>query len=64
MLPIMETIAKFLSCNLLTYKTSNLKQELTDTYSVSVTRLDQIKPLIFYFNKYPLLGIKGKDFKD
>lgn len=30
MLPIMETIAQFLMCNILTYKKSNLKQELRD----------------------------------
>lgn len=62
MLPIMETIAQFLMCNILTYKKSNLKQELRDLYSVSVTH--QLRPLLVYFNKYPLLGIKGKDFKD
>jgi hypothetical protein len=47
MLPIMETIAKFLMCNILTYKKSNLKQELIDTYTVSVTRIDQLKPLMY-----------------
>ena len=64
MLPIMETIAQFLMCNILTYKKSNLKQELRDLYSVSVTRIDKLIPIIEYFNKFPLLGIKGKDFKD
>lgn len=49
MLPIMETIAQFLMCNILTYKKSNLKQELRDLYSVSVTRIDQLRPLICLF---------------
>ena len=64
---ILEEIAQFLSCNLLTVKrnhTKPLKLEPIDTLSVSVTSLDKIEPLLNYFNKYPLLGVKGLDFKD
>lgn len=31
---------------------------------MSLSSIDKLKPLIKYFNKFPLLGIKGKDFKD
>lgn len=67
MLPLMEEIGKFLSCNVIVVKknpTLPLKLEPIDTLSVSVTSLDKIKPLIDYFNKYPILGVKGLDFKD
>jgi hypothetical protein len=65
MLSIMERIAKFLMCNILIYtKKANTTQELAELFSVSVTRLDKLKPIVDYFNKYPLLGIKGKDFQD
>jgi hypothetical protein len=32
--------------------------------SVSVTSLDKLRPIVDYFNKYPLLGVKGLDLKD
>jgi hypothetical protein len=65
MLSIMEKIAKFLMCNILTYtKKRNTTQELAELLSVSVTRLEKLKPIVDYFNQYPLLGLKGKDFKD
>jgi hypothetical protein len=61
----MEIIAKFLMCNILTYtKKGKTTQELAELLSVSVTRLDKLKPIVDYFNKYPLLGLKAKDFKD
>jgi len=60
MLPIMNIIAKFLMCNLLTYST----KESGEILSISISRLESLKYILFYFNKYPLLGIKSKDFKD
>jgi hypothetical protein len=52
-------------CNILTYtKKGKTTQELAELLSVSVTRLDKLKPIVDYFNKYPLLGLKAKDFKD
>lgn len=56
----MEQIALFLQCNLLTFK----KESNSEVLSVSVTSIEKLKPLILFFNNYPLLGIKGKDFKD
>lgn len=65
--PIMEKIALFLQCNLLTYKLKRTKEPsstMSEVLSVSVSSIDKLKPLINYFNNFPLLGIKGKEFKD
>lgn len=65
MLPIMEQIAQFLMCNLLTFNINNPKSKsTTEILSVSVTSLDKLRPIVDYFNKYPLLGVKGLNFKD
>jgi hypothetical protein len=65
MLPIMEIISHFLMCNLKTYKQKNNSgQELGEILSLSISGIDKLGSIIDYFNKYPLLGIKGKDFKD
>lgn len=64
MLPIMEKISQFLMCNLKTYKIKNSEQILSDVLSVNVTGINKLSLLIDYFNKYPLLGVKNKDFKD
>jgi hypothetical protein len=37
---------------------------MSEALSVSVSSIDKLKPLINYFNQFPLLGQKGKDFKD
>jgi hypothetical protein len=55
----MESLSKFLFCKLSIYKTN--KGEML---SLSVSAIDKIRSIIEYFNKYPLIGIKGKDFKD
>ena len=60
MLSIMEELAKFLSCKLSVYvgiKNNNI-------LSLNVVAIDKVKFVIDYFNKYPLLGTKYKDFKD
>lgn len=62
MLPLMETLALFLSCKLNTY-TMNSKFNPQEVLSLSVTGIKNLEFLVNYFNKYPLLGIKGKDFK-
>jgi len=54
----MQTLASFLSCNLNTY-TNNLGVEIL---SVNVSSIDNIKLLVDYFNKYPLLGTKSEDY--
>ena len=64
MFPIMETISQFLMCNLITYKINNSQKELREILSLSVSSINKLEFIINYFNKYPLLGIKGKDFKD
>jgi len=56
MLNIMENLAKFLSCKLSVYEIKTGK-----VLSLNVTA---IKFVVEYFNKYPLLGVKGKDFRD
>lgn len=57
LLPFMKELSQFLNCNLLTYNDNKV-------LSVSLTPLEKLNNLIIYFNKFPLLGIKGKDFKD
>lgn len=60
MLPVMEKIACFLSCEVKSYK---IKPDLTEILSLSVHSIAKLEFIIKYFNKYPLLGVKGKDFK-
>jgi hypothetical protein len=55
----MEKISQTLLCNLTTYKSKN-----NEILSIKVVAMDKIKSIINYFNRYPLLGIKSKDFKD
>jgi hypothetical protein len=56
---LMESLSKFLFCKFSIYKTN--KGEML---SLSVSAIEKIRFIIEYFNKYPLIGIKGKDFKD
>ena len=62
MLPIMESLASFLSCKLSTYLLGP-KSNQREVLSLSVTGINSLEFIVNYFNKYPLLGIKGKDFK-
>lgn len=62
MLSIMEEIANCLSCDVKTYNI--LKNDRTTMLSLTVTAIDKLKVVINYFNKYPLLGIKGINFND
>jgi hypothetical protein len=55
----MDLLAKFLNCKLLVYENKTGK-----VLSVSISAIDQIKFIVDYFNKYPLLGTKSKDYKD
>ena len=59
MLPIK---ASFLSCKLNTYLIGS-KSNQREVLSLSVTGINSLEFIVNYFNKYPLLGIKGKDFK-
>ena len=62
MLPIMESLASFLSCKLSFYLIGP-KSNQREVLSLSVTGINSLEFIVNYFNKYPLLGIKGKDFK-
>lgn len=57
LLPFMELLAQFLESNVISYKDNTVLY-------VSVTSLDKLSKLITYFNNFPLLGVKGKDFND
>jgi len=64
---IMEKIANFLSCNLITVKQKSkrpLKLEAIDMLSAEISGLSKIENLINYLNKFPLLGLKLLDFYD
>ncbi len=66
MKPLMESLAQQLNCNLLIFNNIPNKKtnEIKKVYSVSLTTPIKLLPLIEYLNKYRLLGIKYKDFKD
>jgi LAGLIDADG endonuclease len=67
MSPIMEKLAKYLSCNLQRYKKNpnlNLKLDPIDSLVIEIGSLEKIEVLIHYLNKFPLIGIKVLDFND
>jgi hypothetical protein len=55
----MNELASFLSCNLNSYKTA----KDTEVLSLYVSSVNNIKFIVDYFNKYPLIGNKLNDFK-
>jgi hypothetical protein len=57
MKPFMEELALCLSCNLNTYKNKTV-----EVLSLSVSALDNIKIIMNYFDKYPLIGDKLNDY--
>jgi len=59
MKPFMDDLASFLSCNLKSYTTA----KNTGVLSLSVTSINNIKFIVDYFNRYPLIGNKLNDFK-
>lgn len=59
MLDFMQKIAIFLSCEVKSYI---VKPNLTEILSVSVQSIDKVGFLVNYFNTYPLIGVKAKDF--
>lgn len=56
---IMEKLANFLDCKLSIYNNKTGK-----VLSLNVTSLEKVGFVVNYFNQYPLLGTKCKDFKD
>ncbi len=59
MLPFMENLASFLKC---TVKSYNSNKSRSEVLSLSVASIDNIKLLINYFEKYPLLGEKWNNY--
>ena len=59
MLPFMENLASFLGC---TVKSYNSNKSHSEVLSLSVTSIDNLKLLMNYFSKYPLLGEKWDDY--
>lgn len=59
MISIMESLAKYLDCTVSTYKIKEIP-----VLSVSISSIAKIETLIDYISKFPLLGVKGKDYKD
>jgi hypothetical protein len=59
MLPFMEKLALFLGC---TVKSYNSNKTSTEVLSLSVSAINNIKPLIHYFDKYPLIGEKYNNY--
>ena len=65
----MESLACFLNCQVgaKRYKTSlvsrTIQRSPNEMLSVSVQSINNLAILVKYFNKFPLLGTKGKDFK-
>lgn len=59
----METIANFFNVTLLESTRTTFKVS-SSTYFIHVESKDKLSKVIDYFNKYPLMGVKGLDFKD
>lgn len=55
MLPFMEKLGSFLNCNVKMY---NSNKTCTETLSLSVSSIDNLKILIEYFEIHPLIGEK------
>ena len=58
MKPFMNDLALFLSCNVNSYTVKN-----KEVLSLHASAIDNLKLIIDYFNKYPLMGNKLNDFK-
>ena len=59
---IMLEIANSLSCEVKTYNAA--KNSRTTMLSLTVTAVDKLTVIINYFDKYPLLGLKGYNYND
>lgn len=59
MLSFMEKLAFFLECPVKTYS-SNKTQ--TEVLSLTVSALGKLELLVNYFDKFPLIGEKAKDY--
>ena len=61
MLPFMEKLASFLNCDVKFY---NSNKTQTEVLSLTVAAIGKLKLLVNYFDKYPLIGDKAKDYKN
>lgn len=61
MLYIMEEIANSLSTDLKTYNESKADKTVL---SLSVTAIGKLERVVKYFDKYPLFGVKSKNYSD
>ena len=59
MKPFMNDLASFLPCNVNSYTNAQNKEVL----SLHVSSIDNLKLIVDYFNKNPLMGNKLNDFK-
>jgi hypothetical protein len=59
MLDIMTVLSKFLDCKLSIYE-----NKFGKVLSLNVSAIDDISFIVNYFNRYPLIGTKGLDYKD
>ena len=62
MLPIMESLAFFLSCKLSTYLL-NPQAKSSEVLSLSITGINTLEFIVKYFNKYPLKTSKIESLK-
>ena len=60
MLPFMEKLGLFLDCSVKTYSSNKTN---TEVLSLTVSAIDKLKPIVNYFDKYPLIGNKFDDYK-
>lgn len=59
MLPFMETLSLFLTVPVKSYSSNKSGKEVL---SLTVSAIDGLKPLVNYFDKYPLLGDKYNNY--
>ena len=59
MLPFMEKLGLFLDCSVKTYSSNKTN---TEVLSLTVSAIDKLKPIVNYFDRYPLIGNKLDDY--
>jgi hypothetical protein len=59
----MENIANYFSVSLFTSTRTKFRLP-TSTYYFSVEAMDKLDKVIYYFDKYPLMGVKSLDYQD
>lgn len=63
--PFMSMLAQYFEVSLLTITRNNPKfSSPASSYYFSVETISKLNKIIYYFDKYPLIKIKGLDYKD